>query len=53
MTMVPDGSAAARAIDYSRKRWNALTRYVDDGDLPADNSWMENKIRLIAIGRPN
>jgi PhnB protein len=30
---VPDGSATARAIDYSLKRWVALTRYLDDGDL--------------------
>ncbi|WP_157103501.1 IS66 family transposase, partial [Variovorax sp. WDL1] len=33
---VPDGSATAKAIDYSLKRWQALTRYIDDGDLPAD-----------------
>jgi len=30
---VPDGSATARAIDYSLKRWTALTRYLDDGDI--------------------
>jgi hypothetical protein len=50
---VPDGSATARAIDYSLKRWVALTRYLDDGDLPADNNWVENQIRPIAIGRSN
>ena len=50
---VPDGSATARAIDYSLKRWQALTRYIDDGDLPADNNWVENQIRPIAIGRSN
>ncbi|WP_157103408.1 IS66 family transposase, partial [Variovorax sp. WDL1] len=33
---VPDGSATAKALDYSLKRWQALTRYIDDGDLPAD-----------------
>ena len=27
---VPDGSATAKAIDYSLKRWAALTRYLDD-----------------------
>ena len=46
---VPDGSATARAIDYSLKRWQALTRYIDDGDLPADNNWVENQIRPIAM----
>ena len=50
---VPDGSATARAIDYSLKRWAALTRFIDDGDLPIDNNWVENQIRPIAIGRNN
>lgn len=50
---VPDGSATARAIDYSLGRWQALTRYIDDGDLPVDNNWVENQIRPIAIGRSN
>jgi len=31
---VPEGSATARAIGYSLNRWAALTRYIDDGDLP-------------------
>ena len=50
---VPDGSATARAIDYNLKRWAALTRYLDDGDLPIDNNWVENRIRPIALGRQN
>ena len=50
---VPDGSAIAKAIDYSLGRWAALTRYLNDGDLPADNNWVENQIRPIAIGRNN
>ena len=50
---VPNGTATAKAIDYSLGRWNALTRYLDDGALPADNNWVENQIRPIAIGRSN
>lgn len=50
---LPDGSATARAIDYSLNRWAALTRYVDDGELPVDNNWVENRIRPIALGRQN
>jgi len=50
---VPDGSATAKAIKYSLKRWGALTRYLADGDLPIDNNWMENRIRPVAIGRSN
>lgn len=26
-------------------------RYLDDGNLPADNNWVENQIRPIAMGR--
>jgi len=33
---VPDGSATRKAIDYSLGRWAALTRYLEDGDLPID-----------------
>ena len=29
---------AARAINYSLKRWAALTRYVDDGNIEIDNN---------------
>jgi hypothetical protein len=35
------------------KRWPALIRFIDDGDLPIDNNWVENQIRPIAIGRSN
>jgi len=50
---VPNGSAIARAIDYSLKRWQALTRYCDDGAVPIDNNWVENQIRPWALGRSN
>lgn len=50
---VPEGSASAKALDYSLRRWEALTRFVGDGQLPVDNNWIENQIRPIAIGRNN
>lgn len=50
---ITDGSATAKALDYSLKRWGALTRYLDDGQLPIDNNWAENQIRPVAIGRNN
>ena len=50
---ITDGSATAKALDYSLKRWTALTRFLDDGQLPIDNNWIENQIRPIAIGRNN
>ena len=48
-----DGTAMARAIDYSLKRWAALTRFLTDPAVPIDNNWVENRIRPIAIGRSN
>jgi len=51
---VTDGSATAKALDYSLKRWGALTQLLDDGPLPIDNNrWIENQIRPIAIDRNN
>jgi hypothetical protein len=48
-----DGTAIAKAIDYSLKRWAALVRFADDGHLPPDNNHIENRIRPIALGRSN
>jgi transposase len=50
---VSEGSATAKAIAYSLGRWEALVRYIDDGDLPIDNNHLENKIRPVALGRSN
>ena len=50
---VPPGSATMKAIDYSLKRWDALTHFVEDGDVPISNNWVENHIRPIALGRSN
>lgn len=50
---VPDGSGTAKALDYSLKCWEALTRYLDDGAVPIDNNWVENQIRPWALARSN
>lgn len=50
---IPNGSATAKAIDYSLKRWVALTYYLVDGRVPIDNNWCENQIRPAALGRSN
>jgi transposase len=50
---VAGNSATAKALDYSLKRWAALNRFMDDGQLPVDNNWIENQIRPVAIGRNN
>jgi len=51
--IVHDGSAIAKALDYSLKRWAALSRYLDDGAVPIDNNWAENQIQPLALGRKN
>ncbi|MCB1719817.1 MAG: IS66 family transposase, partial [Candidatus Competibacteraceae bacterium] len=43
--LVTNGTATAKAIDYSLKRWAALIRYLEDGKIPIDNNWVENQIR--------
>ena len=49
--LVSEGSAIAKALDYNLKRWQALTRYLDDPHVPIDNNQIENLIRPWAIGR--
>lgn len=50
---VPQGTATAKALDYSLNRWAALTRYLDDVRLPIDNNHDEQQIRPWATGRKN
>ena len=46
---ITDDSATAKALDYSLRRWSALTRFVANGQLPIDNNHIENQIRPIAM----
>ena len=46
-------SALAEAFRYTIKRREALTRFVTDGRLEADNNIAENAMRGIALGRKN
>ena len=50
---VANGGGTAKAIDYSLKRWVALSRYATAGNLPIDNNPVENTIRPIALGKKN
>ncbi|MDO8439606.1 MAG: IS66 family transposase [Polaromonas sp.] len=43
----------AKAIDYSLSNWRALTRYLDDGNVPIDNNAAENAVRPLVVGRKN
>lgn len=46
-------SDTARAINYALNQWQALTRYVDDGRLEAENNAAERALRAVALGRKN
>jgi len=46
-------SALAEAFRYTTKRREALSRFVTDGRLEADNNIAENALRGIALGRKN
>ena len=49
----PPQSKLAKAIQYGVNRWEALTRFLDDGILPPDNNASERALRTIAVGRSN
>jgi transposase len=46
-------SDTTRAIRYALDRWDALTRYCDDGRLEIDNSSAERSLRAVVLGRKN
>jgi transposase len=50
---VSRNSETGKAIDYSLKRWAALTRFLDDGRLCMSNNAAEREMRAVAVGRRN
>jgi transposase InsO family protein len=40
-------------MDYSLKRWTAMTRFLDDGRICMSNNAAERAVRGIAVGRRN
>ena len=46
-------SDTAKAINYSLKRWTALSRFLDDGRLCISNNAAERELRAVALGRHN
>jgi transposase len=53
VTKLSAKSALAEAFRYTIKRRAALSRFVSDGRLEADNNIAENALRAIAVGRKN
>jgi transposase len=48
---VPEGSATAKALNYSLNHWTALTHHLLDSEVSVDNNHLENLIRPWAMGR--
>lgn len=46
-------SEIAGAIGYTLSRWQALTRYRDDGRIEIDNNTAERALRGVSLGRKN
>ena len=46
-------SDTTKAINYSLNRWDAFTRFLDDGRLCMSNNAAERELRAVALGRKN
>jgi hypothetical protein len=46
-------SPAGAAVRYALNQWEALTRFLEDGELEIDNGATERANRDIAVGRGN
>lgn len=46
-------SPIAKAIKYSLRQWDALTRFLSNGSIPIDNNRTERSLKEQAIGRRN
>ena len=46
-------SDTTKAINYCLSRWDAFTRFLDDGRLCMSNNAAERELRAIAVGRRN
>jgi len=40
-----------KAINYCLGRWDAFTRFLDDGRLRMSNNGAERELRAVALGR--
>jgi transposase len=53
LALLSSKSDTAKAINYSLTRWDALTRFLDDGRICLSNNAAERSIRCVAVGRKN
>ena len=50
---LPSGSAISKAVQYSLNRETGLKKFLEDGNIPIDNSSSERSIKPVVIGRKN
>jgi transposase len=53
LVVVRPKSPIAKAIKYSLRQWDALTRFLGNGSIPIDNNRSERALKEQAIGRRN
>lgn len=51
--LFPPKGPMGKAISYALNNWQALTRFLDDVNIPVDNNASERALRVIALGRKN
>jgi transposase len=51
LTKLSQKSDTTVAVKYALVRWEALTRYAEDGGLEIDNNAAERALRAVALGR--
>lgn len=49
----PPKSLLGSAVTYLINQWSYLQEYVNHGEVPISNCWIENQIRPFALGRRN
>ncbi len=50
---IPQSGKLAEAIRYALRRWDGLSRFLEDGRIELDTNPVERAIRPIALGRKN
>ncbi|MCB9630525.1 MAG: IS66 family transposase, partial [Sandaracinaceae bacterium] len=50
--LLPD-NPVYKAMNYYIKHWDALTRFLEDPDVPLDNNWSERALRSVNLIRNN
>ena len=51
--LFPPKGPMGKAIAYALNNWQALTRFLEDVNIPVDNNASERALRVIALGRKN